>query len=407
MEHNDQPEKNSMEEESGQENINSVENSKNEVKSPASDGGWGWIVVIASFLCNFTVDGIATSFGILLEPLVRDFESNRSTVSWIGSLMIGVYNLSGPIVSISIKKFGARAVIIFGALLSCAAILLSTLSPNVYVLLFSYGIVGGFGAGMIYFPSVVIVGYYFESKRSLATGIATCGSGVGSFVVPILANYILTQFQSWISVFIMFGIMCFNCTIFGSFMKPLNSEEKLNANDKNTEQLDEIAPKKSTNVVFNLVLLRDLMFILYCLASAFGSLGYYVPFVFLSDMAEQSGITKENANWLLSIIGISNTLGRVMVGYISDHKWINTLLVTILSMIMCGTTVIIMPESSSYGAFVALAISFGFFLSAIITLQSIDVVYLFGLGNLTDTFGYLKLFIGVSSNRSAICRIFV
>ena len=79
------------------------------------DGGRGWIVVMASFMCNFTVgklfivnhfflfihfkiyfsfhesDGIATSFGILLGPLVENFDANRSIVSFIGSLMIGIY----------------------------------------------------------------------------------------------------------------------------------------------------------------------------------------------------------------------------------------------------------------------------------------------------------------------------
>lgn len=42
-----------------------------------------------------------------------------------------------------------------------------------------YGFVGGVGYGFMYLPAVVMVGYYFESKRSLATGISVCGSGVG------------------------------------------------------------------------------------------------------------------------------------------------------------------------------------------------------------------------------------
>jgi len=36
----------------------------------------------------------------------------------------------------------------------------------------------GVGFGLIYLPAVVCVGYYFESKRALATGIAVCGSGI-------------------------------------------------------------------------------------------------------------------------------------------------------------------------------------------------------------------------------------
>ena len=36
----------------------------------------------------------------------------------------------------------------------------------------TYGLMGGFGLGLIYLPATVAVGYYFESKRALATGIS-------------------------------------------------------------------------------------------------------------------------------------------------------------------------------------------------------------------------------------------
>ena len=45
----------------------------------------------------------------------------------------------------------------------------------------TYGVIGGFGLGLIYLPAVVAVGYYFEKRRALATGISVCGSGVGEY----------------------------------------------------------------------------------------------------------------------------------------------------------------------------------------------------------------------------------
>lgn len=43
----------------------------------------------------------------------------------------------------------------------------------------------GMGSGMVYSPAIIIIGYYFEKYRALATGIAVCGSGVGVLVTSI------------------------------------------------------------------------------------------------------------------------------------------------------------------------------------------------------------------------------
>ena len=49
----------------------------------------------------------------------------------------------------------------------------------------------GFGFGMMYLPAIVSVGYYFEKKRAFATGLAVCGSGVGTFILPPLIEFLL------------------------------------------------------------------------------------------------------------------------------------------------------------------------------------------------------------------------
>ena len=190
-----------------------------EIPAPP-DGGWGWVVCFASFLCNMILDGIAYSFGILLGPLVIYFDSNRSTVSWVGSLLCGIYMASGPIVGGLVNKFGCRPVCIAGAIFSCLSLVLSTFSTNVGVLMLTYGIMGGFGLGCIYLPAVVACGYYFEKKRALATGIAVCGSGVGCFVFAPFANYLLDLY-GWKGANMIFAALCFNCAICGSLMRPL------------------------------------------------------------------------------------------------------------------------------------------------------------------------------------------
>jgi hypothetical protein len=51
--------------------------------------------------------------------------------------------VAGPVVSALTNKFGCRTVCIAGSVIGCAAFILSTFSPNVNVLMLTYGVMGG------------------------------------------------------------------------------------------------------------------------------------------------------------------------------------------------------------------------------------------------------------------------
>ncbi|XP_058062284.1 monocarboxylate transporter 9 [Anopheles bellator] len=187
---------------------------------PPPDGGYGWVIVFASFMCNMIVDGIAYTFGVFLNEFVVYFGEGKGTVAWVGSLLSGMYLSAGPVVSALANKFGCRAVCIAGAIISASAFALSTLSTSVTMLMLTYGVMGGIGFGLIYLPAVVAVGYYFETKRSLATGIAVCGSGFGTFAFAPLANMLLEHFD-WKNANLILAGLILNCAIFGAMMRPL------------------------------------------------------------------------------------------------------------------------------------------------------------------------------------------
>ncbi|GAB0090132.1 monocarboxylate transporter 14 [Sergentomyia squamirostris] len=192
---------------------------------PPPDGGYGWVIVFASFMCNMIVDGIAYTFGVFLGEFVTYFHEGKGTVAWVGSLLSGVYLSAGPIVSALANKYGCRSVCIAGSILACAAFVLSTFSTSVTMLMLTYGVMGGFGFGLIYLPAVVAVGYYFETKRSLATGIAVCGSGFGTFAFAPLATYLLEQMDWKNANYILAGLIL-NCAVFGALMRPLEYPKK-------------------------------------------------------------------------------------------------------------------------------------------------------------------------------------
>lgn len=81
-----------------------------------------------------------------------------------------------------------------GSILASIGILLSLVispyTPNIWAFMVFFGILSGFGFGMMFQPSIVIVGVYFERWRPLATGIAISGTGAGIFAFPPLLQQI-------------------------------------------------------------------------------------------------------------------------------------------------------------------------------------------------------------------------
>lgn len=56
-------------------------------------------------------------------------------------------------------------------------------------------------------------------------------------------------------------------------------------------------------------LLKEPAMFLLCISNLCGMLGFYVPFMFLIDMAVAKGHTKGSGSLLLSVIGVTNTIG--------------------------------------------------------------------------------------------------
>lgn len=61
----------------------------------APDGGYGWIVTAASFLCILISDGILYCFGLILSEAERIFNEPVAKVAWVFSIINAISYLSG------------------------------------------------------------------------------------------------------------------------------------------------------------------------------------------------------------------------------------------------------------------------------------------------------------------------
>lgn len=110
-------------------------------------------------------------------------------------------------------------------------------------------------------------------------------------------------------------------------------------------------------------LLRDGCFLSYLITTILWNGTYYIPYTFIPDRAQSYGISRGKSAFLISITGISNTIGRLLFGAINDLEWVRPQRVYLYmaSFMICG----IATAASSVSTFIAqcaYAAAFGFFL---------------------------------------------
>ena len=66
-----------------------------------------------------------------------------------------------------------------GNFLVVLGIMMLSLATKYWHVFLSQGVCMGLGAGLLYIPSLALVGIWFSRKRSLAMGIVTSGIAVG------------------------------------------------------------------------------------------------------------------------------------------------------------------------------------------------------------------------------------
>ena len=274
-----------------------------------SDGGWyGWLVVAASFLCICVLDGVGYSYGILLPPLLQELGEGRAMLSMAGSLQVGVYGLSSPLVSRLVSRWGERCCCVLGSLLSCTGLLLASMATGMLTLVLSYSLLTGLGFGLMYLPSVVIPSKYFTRRRSLATGVVLCAAGVGTTLLAPLSHTLLTCW-GWRAALRGLALTCAACVMCGAVMvTPSTSTRPSTTTTSSVMEMDSSALS---------------VFLVLGLADMLSTLSLYMPFTHLPSAVVARGLSSSQAAVLISSVGVSSSLGRLAAGWVSDQDWLH------------------------------------------------------------------------------------
>lgn len=59
------------------------------------DGGWGWIVLVASFISQALLGSICFAYGVLLPEWMDEFHTSKALISFVGATASGLISMSG------------------------------------------------------------------------------------------------------------------------------------------------------------------------------------------------------------------------------------------------------------------------------------------------------------------------
>jgi len=355
---------------------------------------YGWQIVGAAFAILLLSGGIGFyTFTFFVEPLTEEFHWSRAAISGAVSLWAIVYGLAGPLIGVSMARYGARTTMTAAAFLGGVGYLVFS-RLNGLPLLYGAMVLTGFAiAGTTLVPGQTLVSHWFNRLRGRAMGLMMLGIGVGGLVMPPVTNLLIQRF-GWR------GALGFFSGAFWVVVIPLVLVfVRTKPSDLGLLSDGALAPADSPNqgtaVITGLPVKRAVMsaafvlvFIVYVL-QLYGQSGLNVHFAPLLD--RHTGFSPQQAaNFFGLTLGFS-ALGRPFFGWLAD-RWNPRVLMAVAGLLFAAGTAIleicfVRLEMSSSIPIYLFALVYGSAVGGSATVLPILIGRAFGLLNFSTILG--------------------
>ncbi|XP_077977769.1 monocarboxylate transporter 10-like [Glandiceps talaboti] len=355
------------------------------------EGGWGWVVCIASFWTNGTVFGILNSFGVLLvamldDPSLHESGATTFTIAWVGSVAIGITFLMSPVASILTDILGCRKTAVIGGIIAFIGCILDTFVKRLDVLFLTYGILLGIGFSLAYIPSLVILGHYFKKRIGFANGLVTAGSGVFTMIFPLLLELLVETVGLWNTMRAISGFV-FLLIPFALTFRPLIPA---GVNQGPSSRIkDQTACQHRVTKYLNVQIWKRKNYVIWSIAVPIAMLGYFVPFVHLINH-ERHVSPGVNGAILISCLSGTSLVGRLVFGRLADLKKFNPVVLQQISFFGIGFITILLPAATShFGMVILMVLLMGIFDGCFVCMMGPVAFNLVGAINGSQALGFV------------------
>lgn len=250
----------------------------------------------------------------VFQPYVTEYHGwSGAQISMTSSIMIAFFVLGNIVAGLVQEKVHPRITAIVGSILfSLGLYLTSIISSEIPVMLYlTYGIVGGFGCGLVYCAVLAVLQKWYAAKMGFITGISVGFFGLSVVVLSPLVEMMLRNIgvpDTFRTLALVFLAVLIASSLF--IKKP--SREYYYAEVTKTikpENVKQFRPNE---------MLRSASYYYITIAMFASSSAYLVIVPFISTIAVMRGMSSSLALIVVMSTGVANAAGRILAPMLSD-----------------------------------------------------------------------------------------
>ncbi|EIT84825.1 major facilitator superfamily transporter [Fictibacillus macauensis ZFHKF-1] len=333
-------------------------------------------VILGTIIVQMGLGTIYT-WSLFNQPLVNAYGWKLNEVALTFSITSFALAIATLFAGKLQEKWGIRRLVITAGFVLGIGLLLSSQASSLWLLYGLAGVIVGFADGTAYITSLSNLIKWFPRRKGLISGISVGAYGTGSLIFKYINNYFIQVVGVSHAFYYWGGIVMF--LVIGGAL--LLSEAKGSEDYDNQEQsqknysVKEMLQTKQAYLLF-------IIFFTACMS------GLYLIGIVKDIGVNLAHLNLETAANAVALVAIFNTIGRIVLGALSDQ--VGRLKVIAAALFVTATAVtIISTLPLTKGIFFVVVAAIAFCFGGNITIFPALVADFFGLKNQSKNYGMI------------------
>ncbi len=268
-------------------------------------------VLIGALLLQICI-GAIYSWSLFNQPLAQKYGWQESEIVFTFAITVFTFAFATMFSGRLQDKLGPKTIARIGGTLYGIGLVLSSTATTLAQLYLFYGVIVGLGVGFVYVCPLSTCLKWFPERKGLITGVSLGAFGSGSLIFKSVIEYLLSNYGVS-STFLSLGFLFFLIIMLGAQFLKVPSPQEFN------NQFNKIIITGDTGNFTVLEMVKTKSFIMLWFIFLFGTLSGLLVIGLAKDIGVQlAGLAPNVAADSIAIIALFNTLGRLVLGWMSD-----------------------------------------------------------------------------------------